>query len=479
MLSPQEFLRTQYEHKETNRTQPSIEKDHSISEDEDASSPPAETDERDLIHIVHTRFMQHQGNLTTLGVARLKQFTAFCLPTMAHQTTQNFLWIIKVDPLLEENEESRKKVLEPLIEAVSAHEENNIYVVASNYNFNMEGHKGSWRDGQEGEELVASNKANKTLAKVYTGDLDRLRRAYELRQEFPVLETRLDADDGLSTEYIEEVQSIALDRFLGDGSSEDNKAEPIPKPQWLYWCILTQIEWHSEIYSNNNTNTTTSAAKRDSWEIRNSVKKYYGNQSFGFMVPIANENFCITPGLTVGYGIGASVESVPRYPHTSLYAKLHDKFKFCYAPEDKQSWHKGPCLERMGGVSKNPEGKTSYSIHAVRSRTVTSAGMDGVGNSDSLNQTVNESTGTTISTPKTEEQKKMEGLLWRIMTDHFAIDPQAVRRTQDYFSENRMMIALENSLGQCSMGHSCKGKARERLQKIVEAHSKLLNNKTL
>ena len=73
----------------------------------------------------------------------------------------------------------------------------------------------------------------------------------------------------------------------------------------------------------------------------------------------------------------------------------------------------------------------------------------------------------------------MEELLWELLTEHFAIDAQAVQRTQNYFLENRMMIALENSLGQCSMGHSCKGKARERLEKIVEAHGHSLTNKTL
>jgi Protein of unknown function (DUF3118). len=53
------------------------------------------------IILVNTRFMQHQGNLTTLTTARLHLFRTICLPSMLHKKNQNFLWIIKVDPFLD------------------------------------------------------------------------------------------------------------------------------------------------------------------------------------------------------------------------------------------------------------------------------------------------------------------------------------------------------------------------------------------
>jgi len=421
-------------------------------------------DDPELIHIVHTRFMQHQGNLTTLGLARLKQFTSFCLPTMANQTTQEFFWIIKVDPLLEETANSRAKVLEPLLETIRAQENKNIYVVGSNYNFNMEGHKGSWRDGQEGVELLHLNSSVPVQAKVYTGDMDQLKRAHELRQVLPVLETRLDADDGLNVRYLEKVQDIALDRFVGP---IEETSETMPKPKWLYWCILTQIEWHSEKYSNGVT--MGGANQSDSWELRNNEKKYHGNPDLGYVVPIANDNFCITPGLTVGYGVGVTGESVPRYMHTGLYSALQDKFRFCHFDKDKSSTHKGPCLERMGGVRKTADGRTNYVIHALRSRTLTSAGMDGVGNTDFIGEngtaeTNPKSLGTTEETA--QKADRMETLLWKVLQSNFGINPSQVKQTQQFFMNNRIQIALENSLGQCSTGHSCKDKARERLQKI-------------
>jgi len=473
----------------------------------DSSALPGE-----LIHIVHTRFMQHQSNLTTLGVARLKQFLAFCLPTMVHQTTQDFLWIVKVDPLLESNPAVRQAVLEPLLEAVPS--SSNIYVVASNHNFNMEGHGGSWRDGQEGAELLLppsrlelNTSTVPTGVRVYTGDMARLRRAYELRERLPVLETRLDADDGLNLKYLERVQAIARNRFVGPDEEVDDAS---PKPQWLYWCILTQIEWHSEPYSvitpanrgdsgsrsrsRSRNATDASSSAPDYWEIRNKEKVYYGSSRRGYVVPVANENFCITPGLTVGYGVGTTSGDVPRYMHTALFLSLHDKYKFCHSEEDRGRPGKGPCLERMGGV-RTVNGTTSYAIHALRSRTLTSAGMDGVGNIDGAgaNSTgeiekikatekealtmitqhadntakPNNSDADAPGDDENEDAKRMESVLWRVLREHFAIDLTMVRAAQRFLTDHRRAIALENSLGQCSTGHSCKDKARERLRKIA------------
>jgi hypothetical protein len=44
--------------------------------------------------------MQDQGSLVALARARLELFKTFCLPTLKHQTSQRFLWIIRTDPNL-------------------------------------------------------------------------------------------------------------------------------------------------------------------------------------------------------------------------------------------------------------------------------------------------------------------------------------------------------------------------------------------
>ena len=96
-----------------------------------------------LVHIIQSRFMQEQGPLEILGMARLKLFLTFCLPSMVQQSSQNFVWIIKTDPQF-----TKTSIFDALIRSVRLHD--NIYVVASNANFlfGSAGRKGSWRDGK-------------------------------------------------------------------------------------------------------------------------------------------------------------------------------------------------------------------------------------------------------------------------------------------------------------------------------------------
>ena len=153
-----------------------------------------------LIHIVNTRFMQEQGPLTTLGMARFHLFMTFCFPSMIQQSTQKFFWIIKTDPKF-----TQSPVFDLLLQAVRPY--HNIYVVGSNNNFLIDSTNkpGSWRDGIECMDLLQS--------KIYTGNITKLRMAMALREERPILETRLDADDGLHKNYIEYIQIVALRRF--------------------------------------------------------------------------------------------------------------------------------------------------------------------------------------------------------------------------------------------------------------------------
>jgi len=585
-------------------------RDESSSNDNDNDDDDDDNDPK-LVHIVHTRFMQHQGNLTTLGVARLEQFLAFCLPTMVHQTTQDFFWIIKVDPLLAQpahRSESFHRVFEPLLEAVREANNrrsktgtiaNNIYVVGSNYNYNLQGH-GSWRDGQEGEELLlwlpknetknetdtgtaidaaagdnndaahahthahartntststnhrATNRSNASAsstrnahtrvpapgsARVFTGDLARLRRAHELRESVPVLETRLDADDGLHRGYLETVQTTALERFLGGGGSQNdtngsnandananananaNDANATisvpPKPRWLYWCIRTQIEWHSENNNNDgNRNRNDIAMAINSTSTKNNTNNnktqtqtqtrqqfYYGNSVHGYLGVLQNDNYCITPGITVGHGVGLvdTDGQVPRYQHTKLWSHLHGKYKFCHSHEDRDRIKKGPCLELVGGGEREHEREPEREqrrkrepvvLHALRSRTLTSAGMSGIHNNDNNNNNTNTNTngngvnasvaaaanGTNTLVDRNNNNNnnnndplsaRMEALLWKILRLDFGIDRQRVQRAQTYMVENRREIAYQNSLGQCTTGHSCKDEAKEQLIRVV------------
>ena len=69
-------------------------------------------DFKNVVHIVHTRFMQNQPDLVHLAKARLELFQTVCLPSMTNQTTQNFVWIIFTDPKL--NEGIKKEMIQLL-----------------------------------------------------------------------------------------------------------------------------------------------------------------------------------------------------------------------------------------------------------------------------------------------------------------------------------------------------------------------------
>ena len=298
---------------------------------------PVEEDWKDvsMIHIVNTRFMQEQGYLKELGNARLLLFQTVCLPSMVHQSTQNFIWIIKTDPKLDPT------ILRKLQSMLLPYP--NFYLVGSNNNYlirstvpikqrpNSNGtstttttHPNNideyydideddfddedpkvgiaWRDGGEGYDLLQS--------KIYSGNLTHLYQAMALRHRLPILETRLDADDGLHQQYLQYVQSVAYQRFfttrkrrqrqrrrradqeddkddpegreeeevgkkntvkekeddevegsVDDGDDDDSDSVPTTitttNVKWLYWCARRHMEWHISV------NQTSSSSKHN------------------------------------------------------------------------------------------------------------------------------------------------------------------------------------------------------------------------
>ena len=269
----------------------------------DKSSESSSQDPWPLIHIVNTRFMQEQGHLVTLARARLFLFETFCLPTMIHQTSQQFLWIIKTDPNLNDS------VRSDLIQLLSPYP--HFYLVGSNVNFGVEG-DGSWRDGKEGEDILKK--------KVYTGNIIWLKEAHALREERPVLETRLDADDGIHKLFLQYVQYSA------------NKS--LRNQRWLYWCSRRHVEWYA------------SSRKPE-----------------GLVNPVQHEKLCITPGITVGYSVG--IMQVPQYDHDVLYKEIQ-AHGGCHSTDASSDEDENmDCIQLVDDLS----------FVAVRSRTPTSAGM--------------------------------------------------------------------------------------------------------
>lgn len=224
---------------------------------------------RKAIHIVKTRFMQHQPELVALGKARVELFKTFCLPSMVHQTTQNFFWLIYIDPKLD------KEVVNEMVRLLKPYP--HFYLVSS-----LED-----RRGLGGKDI----KNDLTPKDFYTGDTKKLLANLGNAHFLHVLESRLDADDALNIRWVEEVQRRAYQLF-GEENGRD----------WMYWCINRAVEWN--------------------WVGPGDRKPL---QLFGALIfprPYDERNFCHTPGMTVGVRRGSYTRTIVKGPHQLIYEKL-------------------------------------------------------------------------------------------------------------------------------------------------------------
>eukprot|EP00536_Pseudo-nitzschia_multiseries_P002629 jgi/Psemu1/235905/estExt_Genewise1.C_350083 len=385
--------------------------------------------------------MQHQGPLETLGMARFKLFSTFCLPSMVRQSSQNFLWIIKTDPQF-----TKTRVFDLLVRAVQSQSRShdNVYVVASNANFlfGSGGREGSWRDGREALDLLQS--------KIYTGNITKLHVAMALRNERPVLETRLDADDGLHEQYIEYLQSVALERFRPSGGNG------IPIPRWLYWCSRRHLEWHSD--------TDASLSRKQ--------KNTIGSPELGYMNVVQHDKLCVTPGITIGYNVRAAggddndndesgnTADVPQYDHDKLYKNVRNSLA-CYSESDASDTSIAEGTDKMAGWGRCLELVEVFLFCAIRSRTLTSAGM----------QKVPLGADNVPPGDSSKRQREFVLTLWELSETKFGVTHETVKDTQSFLHHNKKRIAHENLLGQCSLGHSCKDTAKEELRQIILSSS--------
>ena len=352
-----------------------------------------------FLHIVNTRFMQHQGNLTKLAQARLVLFENFCLPSMTQQSLLRsgqspapYLWIIKVDPELEDG------ILQNLILLVKAYPF--VYVVASNVNFGIGVHEGGWRGGEAGNDILGS--------KIYTGDLNWLKIAHISRNDKVVLETRLDADDGLHVTYLEVIQTEATKRLMPTHFDTN-----ISQQAWMYWCPLNRLEW--------KPSPPHSVSKEN-----------------GIFLPIQAPHVCITAGITLGISVGTKEISVPRFPHQSLYKELLGNKIYPSCGGDK-------CLELLAEPI----------LGAIRSRTPTSAGMRGV-----VADRKEFSTALKFDTGG-------DPAIWSILAKNFHITKGMTAKANHYLQTHFQEVLEDNLFGQCTPGHSCKNSTKIILKKLL------------
>lgn len=429
-----------------------------------------------IIHTVSTRFMQNQGSLQNLARSRLKLLEAVCLPSLQHQSIfyqdkllelyQNtkwkeevssmvqqqarvdsspsivvdplFLWIIKVDPNID------KQILKELNDILEPVKHFTL-VIGSNNNFGVGVKNGGWRDGQAGQDILDAfedkrvffpeQPVSKHDESLGSSMHQIIRRAHEAREDRVVLETRLDADDAINVEYINQLQRVALkslidtkdSKFIRKSDDDDDDATPeqeIQQARWIYYCARKHMEWNP------------------------SSPFYNPNNDAGLLTLFGKVNFCITPGLTIGYAVGTEEENVPHYEHTKVYPELLLKSDY----QRKKDGDVGCGFNQTSDclwMVDYPE------ISAFRSRSMTSAGMFNI-------EAAGVPTGRSRATGYSKELWKGKIEKW------FGITSSKAKEAADFMASNYINTVRDNMRGQCTHGHSCKISSVEKLQRTID-----------
>ena len=58
-------------------------------------------------------------------------------------------------------------------------------------------------------------------------------------------------------------------------------------------------------------------------------------------------------------------------------------------------------------------------------------------------------------------------MVWKFTIEKLGLKLDQIQETLIFLQTNRIQIAKDNLIGQCTTGHSCKDKAKEELQRII------------
>ena len=257
------------------------------------------TNDYNVVHVVNTRFMQHQADLIHLGQARLDLMATFTVPSLLRQSNQQYLWIIWTDIKLQDPVKTALLDLVGLLPHVlvlgaEQGPETNLR--------NWYGH--SWMTLTSTPVLLSRQ-------------VQLLADYYQAAQTHLLLETSLDADDAFSQTYIETVQAEAA-FAMGNGdnntkTTKTNKMEvfcPEIHAEWRYYQpnkdlsgSLTQdlIAASPEEMNSQNHNKHDLSKKNDTQGDQTSPS----TEHVGYLVQVQNHKFCIKSGLTAVYHIDA------------------------------------------------------------------------------------------------------------------------------------------------------------------------------
>ena len=340
--------------------------------------------ENDVLHIVTSRFMQSQSTLNALAKARLRLFETFCLPTMLFQEADNFLWFVMTDPELAPELLRR---LKSLLEARS-----NFYLVASNAKL---------LTPSDLTKILSADQRDSTGDTAYrkllmTGDIELLKNKMFDSHTPLLLETRLDADDGLRFDALSQIQTIA-------------KGLPVDTRGWQIICNNVHYEWRNDDVLTIDSNITKTVS---SGKLR-----------------IVRESICVTPGYTLVRHREPPSTEFPPWP------KLGHNLVAREWPECRitnESIVEELLESNDGNATFDCWKKMGYFPSALRSRTATSAGMSRI----------------ETQSKKSNKFENLTEMFWTLVHRDFHIEPENARSTSQYMKDNLHSIVYDNLKGQ-------------------------------
>jgi hypothetical protein len=344
----------------------------------------SENDHDGMLHIVTTRFMQDQSNLVELGWARMALFETFCLPTMIGQLANNYLWFVMVDPKLNAD------LLQRLRALLTPYP--NFYLVASNAKL------------LEPQNLTVGSPKYDNL--ILTGDTEMLyKKMFDFHRPL-LVETRLDADDGLHKDTLQEIQKVA-------------RQLPVDGRGWQIVCAGIHYEWrnpaigavHGEGQTHQDTYQLTSGRLR-----------------------VVKEKICVTPGYTLVKHRQDESLDFPSWPRKGHHLITRDwpECSILHDGSNPLNWTIHNVSGRINNtVTHNCWRKIRFYPAALRPRTITSAGMSRV-----------------VSSTNDTFYENQTDILWEWVQRDFGIQPQKALSTSRYLHEHFVGIALDNLKGQ-------------------------------
>ena len=417
---------------------------HSIQLGSDVWTPP---DRYHIIHSVLTRFMVGQADQTTLAQARLKLFKTFCHPTMTHQTSQNYYWVVLVDPGLDGS---------IIQEIKSLLDNDNVYMVMTNntmwmqdgtnkerktaaYGVSLNTIATEWSRGNL--DVVTGNKAHLTRTLKWYNDR-------KMHENLIIIETLLDADDGMHSEGIAGIQEFAVEhthmilqqkqeqqkrqqtRTNHTVKTESSSSSSSLIRDWWILCGTDHIEWHN----------------RDVYTLKRDEYKKEGITS-GVVGIRLKPKECVSAGYT---RIGLVTENIKETTESRSRSSKVARYDFPLAASRNHfiaTRDYPPCTSNV----------VTYCYHrffvekplTVRARTITSDGMAHLDpKTNSYNMKSANKSDTEFETFKGEE-------VWRLLQHEFFIDRYEAYQTSIYLFKRRIDILAENEQGRCIPGFPC------------------------